>query len=153
MATLAQSALAALAGIAYHEGKVNRVYLDPVGIPTACVGHTGPDTTISMVGEHRSDAVCARLLERDTRAAQSAVSRCVRVTVTQSQYDALVSFTFNVGAAALCSSTLVRKMNAGDCRGATAEFPRWTKARGRVLPGLVKRRADEQLAFSLGCPR
>lgn len=151
-AALAVSA-AGLAGITYHEGKVNAVYLDPVGIPTSCVGHTGPDTTASMVGEHRSDEVCARLLDQDTRAAQSAVGRCVKVPVTQVQYDALVSFTFNVGNSAFCGSTLVRKLNAGDCWGAAAEFSRWVKARGRELKGLVIRRADERAAFETGCQR
>lgn len=149
-AALALSA-AGIAGIQYHEGTVNAVYLDPVGIPTSCTGHTGPDTTRDMVGEHRSDEVCARLLEQDTRAAQSAVKRCVRAPVTQLQYDALVSFTFNVGEGALCQSTLVRKLNAGDCWGAAAEFSRWTKSRGRELRGLVIRRADERAAFETGC--
>lgn len=149
-ATMAISA-AGLGGIAYHEGTVNAVYLDPVGIPTSCTGHTGPDTTRDMVGQHRSDAVCARLLEQDTKAAQSAVKRCVLVPVTQAQFDSMVSFTFNVGGSAFCSSTLVRKLNAGDCLGAGAEFSRWTKARGRELRGLVVRRADERAAFETGC--
>lgn len=149
-AALAMSA-AGIAGIQYHEGTVNSVYLDPVGIPTSCTGHTGPDTTAAMVGQARSAEVCARLLDQDTRSAQAAVGRCVTAQVTQVQYDALVSLTFNIGNSAFCGSTLVRKLNAGDCWGASEQFSRWTKARGRELRGLVIRRADERAAFETGC--
>lgn len=142
---------AGIAGVQYHEGTVNAVYLDPVGIPTSCTGHTGPDTTAAMVGQERSAAVCARLLAQDTASAQGAVGRCVKEPVTQVQYDALVSLTFNIGNSAFCGSTLVRKLNAGDCMGAAAEFSKWIKARGRVLKGLVTRRADERAAFETGC--
>jgi lysozyme len=142
--------VAGIAGITQYEGKVNKVYLDPIAIPTVCVGHTA---TVSRkdVGKAYSDALCADLLRADTRVATQAVQRAVRVPVTQEQYDALVSFTFNVGGGALSGSTLVRKFNAGDCYGAAAEFTRWNKAGGKVLPGLVKRRAWEQQLFKEGC--
>lgn len=149
-AALAVSA-AGLGSIALHEGEVRKVYLDPVGIPTVCVGHTGPEVTRARVGEVVSAEVCQVLLKEDTRTAEKAVQRLVKVPVTQEQFDSLVSFTFNVGAGNLASSTLLRKLNAGDCWGAAAEFPRWNKARGQVLPGLVKRRADERIAFEQGC--
>jgi lysozyme len=129
---------------------VKAVYLDPVGIPTACVGHT-KTVTRADVGKQLSEEVCLRMLDADTADAQAAVRRSVTVPITQEQYDALVSFAFNVGGGALHSSTLVRKLNAGECWGAGAEFPRWDKARGRVLPGLVKRRADERTLFETGC--
>jgi lysozyme len=148
-ATMVVSA-AGLAGIKYHEGEVRTVYLDPVGIPTVCVGHTAT-VTRADVGKRVSAQVCDNLLNRDTAEAQRAVGRLVKVPVTQGQYDALVSFTFNVGAGNLASSTLLRKLNAGDCHGAAAEFPRWNKAKGRVLPGLVSRRADERAVFEKGC--
>lgn len=142
--------VAGAAGIVLHEGKVNKVYLDPVGIPTVCAGHTA---TVSRkdVGKVYPDTRCAELLHADTSIAQKGVAKYVRVPITQAQYDALVSFTFNVGVANLASSTLLRKLNAGDCLGAAAEFPRWNKARGQVLPGLVKRRADERKKFETGC--
>jgi lysozyme len=148
-AVLVMSAAGA-AGLVQHEGMVKAVYLDPVGIPTACVGHT-KTVTHADVGKQLSEEVCLRMLDEDTADAQAAVRRSVTVPITQEQYDALVSFAFNVGGGALHSSTLVRKLNAGDCWGAGAEFPRWNKARGRVLPGLVKRRADERKTFETGC--
>lgn len=141
---------AGIAGLIAHEGSVDRVYLDPVGIPTACVGHTA---TVSRadVGRRMPAGVCERLLAEDTAWAQAAVRGGVKVPVTQEQFDALVSFTFNVGPAAFANSSLLRKLNAGDCLGAGAEFPRWVRARGQVLPGLVKRRADERALFETGC--
>lgn len=148
-ATLVLSA-AGIAGLLAHEGSVPEVYLDPVGIPTACVGHTA---TVSRadVGRPVSAEVCARLLAEDVAWAERAVREDVAVTLSQEQFDALVSFVFNVGPRAFEQSTMLRKLNVGDCWGAAAEFPRWNKAKGRVLPGLVKRRADERRAFETGC--
>jgi lysozyme len=142
---------AGLAGITQYEGTEHTVYLDPVAIPTVCVGHTST-VTAADVGKTYSDEQCALLLKQDTRVAQRAVGRLVKVPVSQGQYDALVSFTFNLGEGNLAKSTLLRKLNAGDCRGAAAEFPRWNKAGGRVLKGLVKRRAWERSIFEVDCP-
>lgn len=143
--------VAGVAGLQYHEGTVHAVYLDPVGIPTSCTGHTGKDTTLDMVGQPRAASVCARLLREDARTAERAVQKCVRTKITQQQYDAMVSLAFNIGGDAFCNSTLVRTLNAGDCRGAADQFMRWVKARGRTLKGLVTRRADERAAFLTGC--
>lgn len=142
--------VAGLAGITHDEGRVLKVYLDPVGIPTSCVGHTST-VTRADVGKVVTPAVCDDLLRRDTKVAVTAVQTSVKVPITQEQFDALVSFTFNVGAANLKSSTLLRRLNAGDCAGATAQFGRWNMARGKVLPGLVKRRAREAALFNQGC--
>lgn len=149
VATMAVSA-AGLTGITMEEGMVQRVYLDPIAIPTVCVGHTAT-VTRADVGKVFSEERCAELLRSDAQTAERGVKRCVTFPVTQNQYDALVSFTFNVGVANLCASTLVRKHNAGDCRGAAAEFPRWNKAAGRPLPGLTKRRAHERAAYEADC--
>lgn len=138
------------AGIIAHEGMIKGVYLDPVGIPTACVGHT-KTVTRADVGKALTEEVCLRLLDEDTADAQRAVQRSVKVPITQEQFDALVSFTFNVGSGALARSTLVAKLNAGDCFGAGAEFDRWIRAKGRVLRGLVVRRAAERALFETGC--
>jgi lysozyme len=71
--------------------------------------------------------------------------KCVGdVPMYQSEWDALVSLAFNVGSQATCNSTLVRKLKAGDYEGACREYDRWVYFQGRVLPGLVKRRAEER---------
>lgn len=130
-----------------HEGTIQDAYLDPVGIPTICTGHT--DGVI--VGQRATFEQCRQYLTEDTGIAGRWVARCIDVPVTQSQYDALVSFTFNVGGSAMCKSTLIRKLNAGDCMGAAAQFDRWKYASGVVLPGLVRRRAEERAMFEQGC--
>jgi len=134
-----------------YEGSVPVVYLDPVGIPTVCEGHT-KTVTKADVGKDLGH-LCSKLLAEDSAEAQFAVRSHVIVPITQAQYDALVSFTFNVGARNLRTSTLLRKLNAGDCWGAGAEFPRWNLAKGQKLPGLVKRRAAERQMFETGCYR
>jgi lysozyme len=133
-----------------HEGTESRVYLDPVGIPTVCTGHTA---TVSQkdVGKTFSSEVCANLLRQDLRVAEAAVKKCTTVPITQEQYDALVSFTFNVGGGAYCRSTLARRLNAGRCTAAGDQFLRWNKAGGKVLPGLTRRRAEERTLFMTGC--
>lgn len=70
-----------------------------------------------------------------------------RITVTQGQFDALLSFAYNLGLSALVKSTLWRKLKAGDRDGAAAEFPRWVYAKGKVEKGLVRRRFWEQKQF------
>lgn len=109
---------AGLALLAKHEGDVRTTYIDPVGIPTVCAGHT----RTAVPGQTKTRAECDALLKEDATYAGRAVARCTKVPVTQEQYDALVSFVFNVGGAAYCSAALVRKLNAGDCWGAAKEF-------------------------------
>lgn len=141
--------VAGSAAIVMHEGSIPSVYLDPVGIPTVCVGHT-KTVTAADLGKDLSH-LCEQLLAEDSQDAQAAVRRAVTVPITQVQYDALVSFTFNVGEGNLRKSTLLRKLNAGACREAAAEFLKWVYARGKKLPGLVKRRAEESRLFETGC--
>lgn len=137
------AAVLALAGasVSYHEGYIPRTYADPVGIPTICYGHTGPDVTPGRVATADE---CRDLLEGDLATSWSGVQRCVQAPMEPHQAAALVSFTFNVGVNAMCSSTLARKANGGDWPGACAELSRWVYARGIRLPGLVKRRAAER---------
>lgn len=147
--TLAAIVVAAAAFIEPFEGRRLETYRDPVGIPTACVGDTGPDV---VMGRTFTNAECtARLERRITREFLPAVQRCVRVSITPDQIVALISFAYNVGAEAMCRSTLVRKLNAGDCLGAAAEFDRWTRAGGTTLPGLARRRNAEESLFLGGC--
>lgn len=134
--------------IKYHEGESKVVYLDPVGIPTVCVGHTAPNL---RVGAEYSSKVCQELLRKDTAVAQKAVQRLVHVPLTQEQYDALVSFTFNVGEGNLAKSTLLKRINAGQCLAAGDEFSRWVYARGQRLKGLERRRTAERAMWVSGC--
>jgi len=139
--------LAGFVGIQTYEGKRNTAYLDTGNVVTVCYGHTAT----AKMGQRLSDATCDFLLKQDVRHAEAAVKRHVTVPVTQGQYDALVSFTFNLGEKQLANSTLLRKLNAGDCFGAAAQFDRWVYDNGVIYKGLVKRRANERAKFEPGC--
>ncbi len=127
--------------VSYYEGYVPRTYSDPIGIPTSCYGHVGPENT---PGRRFSKDECQALLEGDLAKAYQSVIRCVTVPLRDYEAAALVSFTYNVGGAAFCRSTLVKRVNRGELPAACAELSKWVYA-GRVkLPGLVKRRAAER---------
>lgn len=87
------------------------------------------------------------LLRSDLDWAEADVRQAVTVGLCQHQFDALVSFTFNLGGANLRSSTLLKRLNAGDARGAAGEFWKWRRANGEILRGLVRRRAAEKALF------
>lgn len=140
---------AGLGSIQGHEAVVRKVYLDTTGTPTVCMGHTGSDTP--ALGTVVSDAVCARLAGEDTASAVHDVQTLVKVEVTQPQFDALVDFDFNTGRSTFSKSTLLRRINAGECKGLTVEFLKYNKSRGIVLRGLTNRRADESRAWESGC--
>lgn len=122
------------------EGVILRGYKDPIGIVTACVGHTAT----AILGRAYTPAECDALLAEDLVKHAEGVNACVKVPMTTGQRAAFISFAFNVGTGAFCRSTMARKLNAGDYSGACAEFPKWTLAGGRELPGLVKRRVAER---------
>ena len=88
-----------------------------------------------------------RMLRNDVARFEPELERLLKVTVSQNQWDALMSFVYNLGAANLASSTLLKLLNKGDIAGAAAQFPRWNKAAGREMAGLTKRRAAEQSLF------
>lgn len=92
-------------------------------------------------------ATAERLLKTGLVSYENDVSKLVKVNLTQGQFDALVSFTYNLGARSLSTSTLLRKLNAGDIKGAADEFLRWNKAGGKVLNGLTRRREAERALF------
>lgn len=133
--------------IVAHEGMRQSAYIDPVGIVTVCAGHT----KTAKMGQTKTAAQCAELLRQDTKQAEAAIKRLVSVKLTQRQYDALTSFVFNVGEGNFASSTLLKRMNAGRCNAAADEFAKWNKAGGRILEGLVRRRAYEADEFRSGC--
>lgn len=133
-----------------YEGLYTKAYYCPAGVLTIGYGHTGPDV---KPGQRISEAQAESLLRQDMTQFENAVKRQVKVPLTQGQFDALTSFTFNCGEGALKNSTLLKKLNAGDYAGAQAEFQRWNKGGGRVLPGLVKRRAEEAQMFGSSGPQ
>jgi lysozyme len=110
-------------------------------------GHTGPDVKLGMV---ITRDLAVDWLRADVRGAEAVVKRDVKVALNQEEYDALVDLVFNIGSGNFDTSTLLRKLNAGDMDGAIAEFARWNKAGGIVLAGLVKRREAERALFQLG---
>ena len=126
--------------VMYFEGTIQRVYRDPIGILTSCTGHTGPELRMGQVFTKEQ---CEQQLLADLLKHADALD-CVKKPMTDGQKAAFLSFAFNVGEGAFCGSTLARKANAGDMRGACAELSRWTLAGGREMPGLVKRRAAER---------
>lgn len=130
-----------------HEGVRTTAYLDAVGVPTICYGSTNK----VFLGQKATLQQCEELLVQDATYAGRGVSRGVKVKLTQDQYDALVSFVFNIGETKFYSSTLLKKLNAGDCKAAAREFDRWVYAKGRKLNGLVTRRAEERKLFEKGC--
>lgn len=126
------------------EGLKLRAYLCPAGILTIGYGSTGPHVT---AGKVITEAQAVELLKDDLDRFEKAVTRLVTVPLTQNQYDALVSFAFNVGISALERSTLLKRVNARLFDQAAAEFAKWNRAAGRPLAGLTRRRAAEAALF------
>ena len=106
-------------------------------------GHTHTTKKGMIISEAQAQA----LFERDTAWVEAAIAKYVKVPLTQNQYDAVASLVFNIGETNFKTSTLVRKLNAKDYEGAALEFPRWNKQKGKVLNGLVRRRAEEMEYF------
>ena len=92
-------------------------------------------------------ATADRLLKTGLVGYENDVLKVAKVKLTQGQFDALVSFAYNVGSRALSTSTLLKKLNDGDIKGAADEFLRWNKAGGKVLNGLTRRREAERALF------
>jgi len=135
--------------VKHHEGVRTQAYLDVAAVPTICYGSTRG----VHLGQVATLAQCEQRLKTDLTFAGEAVQKHTQRFITQGQYDALVSFVFNFGETKFRNSTLLRKLNAGDCYGAAREFDRWVYAGKppKVYRGLVKRRADERRLFEAGC--
>lgn len=124
-----------------------QAYLDPIGVLTIGWGHTNDNGRQFDSSAIWTQVECDTEFLDDMAIFEDAVNNLVKVPLNQDQFDALVSFAFNVGAGNLEDSTLLKKLNAGDFAGAAQEFQRWNKAAGKVLPGLTRRRACEALLF------
>lgn len=137
-----------IALIKQFEGCKLTAYQDSVGVWTIGYGWTQPvDGKPIRAGMTIKQETAERLLKTGLVSYESDVSRLVKVGLTQGQFDALVSFTYNLGARSLSTSTLLRKLNSGDYAGAADEFLRWNKAGGKVLNGLTRRREAERALF------
>lgn len=152
-AAVALAAAAITGGFAakWEPGRDRTVaYLDIAGVPTICDGHTKG----VKLGMRVTDAQCDAWRAQDIAQAQDIVAECIDYPLTANQLGALGDAVFNIGPKVVCGSTLQRKANAGDMRGACAELTDalnsdgrrrgWSFAAGRFVQGLFNRRVDER---------
>lgn len=136
------------------EGFELKLYKDSVGLPTIGVGHllTKSELTSGKIlidglpvqySGGLTDQQALDLLSQDVKPAEQAVNTGAKVALTQNQFDALVSFTFNVGVGAFTGSTLLKVLNQSQYAGVPDQLRRWTRAGGQVVQGLVNRRENE----------
>lgn len=135
--------------IKQYEGFRAKPYLCPAKIPTIGYGATyyTDGRKVKLSDPAISEADADKLLDKMLVKYEDAVNRYVQVPMTQNQFDALVSFCYNLGQENLRNSTLLKKLNNKDYNGAADQFLRWDKANGKVLAGLTKRRTDERKLF------
>ena len=130
-----------------YEGFSARIYLCPAGKPTIGYGH------LILAGEKFppygiSESDAENLLKQDVGVAENAINNLVAADISQNQFDALASFTYNLGAKSLEKSTLLRLINENNMQAAANEFPKWVFAGDKKLAGLERRRAAEMELFS-----
>ncbi len=130
--------------IKQFEGLRLQAYQDSGDVWTIGYGHTETAKPGMTIDEEKAE----QLLKQDLERFEQAVRENVTVPINQNQFDALVSFSFNVGVNALKNSTLLEKLNQGDYDAAKAEFNKWVNAGGRKLDGLVRRRTQEANLFA-----
>lgn len=149
-----KAAVITIAIVTLFEGVMMTGYLDPVGIPTKCMG----DTNNVQVGAQYSTQECLESLETQLVAHAEPVLACVpQLKGRTFELAASVSFAYNIGTTAFCNSTTAKRFRAGDRQGACKAMnendqgkPQWVTSRGRVLPGLVERRAAERALCEQG---
>lgn len=126
------------------EGFSAKPYLCPAGKSTIGYGHAiQPGELFERISQEEAEA----LLIKDIKWAETAVNTQVESDLTQNQFDALVSFVYNIGANAFRLSTMLRLLNSGDYNGAARQFSRWINSNGKPLNGLVRRRQMERALF------
>ena len=128
------------------EGFYSKPYLDPIGIPTIGYGATyyPNKKKVTMKDKPLTEKEASDLLKEMMTTYENDVKRLVKRELNQNQFDALVSFTYNLGGANLGKSTLLKKVNANPCdKTIKDEFLKWNKAGGKVLNGLTRRRNAE----------
>jgi lysozyme len=135
-------AAAAVALVASWEGVKTVAYKDIVGIPTVCFG----ETRGVKMGDRYSMDDCRAMLGDALVEFEQGMRACLTRpdAIPDKPYVAFLSLSYNIGTRAFCGSTVARKANAGDIKGACNSIPAWNRAGGRVVKGLVNRRAEEQ---------
>ena len=130
------------------EGKRLAAYDDGVGVWTIGFGTTVyPNGIKVMKGDTCTEAQAKTYMAHDLKKFEATVNKAVTVQLNQNQFDALVSLAYNIGTNAFSKSTLVKKLNANDIRGAADQFDVWVNAGGKRMQGLVNRRAKEKALF------
>lgn len=133
------------------EGLRLDAYLDTGGVWTIGYGTIKyPSGTRVAKGDKISQTDAESYLRSDSKWVDSCLDSKVKVKISQNQFDALASFVYNIGESQFGSSTLLRKLNAGDFQGAANEFDRWVNDNGKRVQGLVNRRAKEKALFLKG---
>lgn len=138
----------AIAGVtvSWFEGTQYVPYKDPVGIWTVCEGITGPSV---IPGKAYTPGECATLKNRELVKADAVIDRYVKVPLSETERAALIDFIYNAGPGNFSTSTLLRKLNAGDHVGACSEYKRWVYAGGRKFKGLENRREVSEWLCSI----
>jgi len=135
---LSAAGLVALVG---YEGYSERAIIPvPGDVPTIGFGTTEG----VKPGDTTTPQKALRRALMDVSKYEGALKRCVTAPLTQYEYDAAVNLAYNIGAAAFCKSTVVRRWNAGDYEGGCEAFLMWDKFKGQQLPGLTARRQAER---------
>ena len=130
------------------EGFVASAYLCPAKVWTIGIGTTVyPNGTKVKKGDKCTQAQALEYLQHDLKSFEKTVNDSVKVPLSQNQFDALVSLSYNIGSGAFKNSTLLKKLNAKDYVGAADQFHVWNKGGGKVLKGLVRRRDAERALF------
>lgn len=129
------------------EGQKLFVYDDGFGFPTVGVGHLVKPQDNLQLGDKITQAQSDKFLRDDVASYEKIVNDFVRVSLTQNQFDMLVSLSFNIGIGNFKKSTLLKKLNSGDYQGAANRFSDWRRSAGRVVKGLITRRAKEREIF------
>ncbi len=125
------------------EGCEYNAYKCAAGVLTIGYGHTEGVKEDDLVTQQEAD----KLLEKDIKIFEEIVLDAVEMPLSQHQFDALVSWTFNLGGGNLNASTMLKVLNKGDYENVPAQIKRWNKAGGKVLEGLIRRREAEALLF------
>jgi len=130
------------------EGFSSKIYKDSAGFPTVGHGHLILPHEKHLFQNGINMLQAEALLKADLQVAERAVSRLIKIPLSDNQFDSLVSFTFNLGSATLQRSTLRAKVNRAEHDSVPTEFMRWVYAGGKIIPGLIRRRRAEASLYS-----